>query len=72
MEAAGEEESWPPGEAGHGEEPTWAEMVDCVPDRRQARTLLMVLDISRGEMVEKLMAESGDHGRTCSRKLVAA
>lgn len=68
--AAGEEESWLPAGAGHDEEPTWAVMVDCVPGRRQAENCLLVLDLSRGEKVERLKAESGDHGRTCSRKLV--
>jgi hypothetical protein len=32
-EVAEEVESWPPAEAGHGEEPTWAGMAGCDPDR---------------------------------------
>ena len=72
LEAAEEEESWPPGEAGHGEEPTWAGMVGCGSGERPARSWLLALDISRGEKVERLMAESAGHGRTCSRRLVAA
>jgi hypothetical protein len=33
LEVAEEVESWPPAEAGHGEEPTWAGMASCDPDR---------------------------------------
>lgn len=33
LEVAEEVESWPPAEAGHGEEPTWAGMAGCDPDR---------------------------------------
>lgn len=63
--------SWPPAEADHDEEPTWADWVGYGSGRR-IKPCERILGRSGGEKVERWREESAGHGRTCSRRLVAA
>lgn len=75
--------SWPPAEAGRDGVPTWAagaaaaagwrRWTDCdCAGWRAAACRRRILEISRGETVERLREESAGHGRTCSRGSLAA
>lgn len=70
--AAAEAASWPPGEAGRGEEPTLVDWLDYGSVGASGAVGKVGPGRRGEEKAGTLRVVSGGHGRTCSRKKLAA
>jgi hypothetical protein len=70
-EDAVEPGSWPPGVASRGEARTWADLKGSCRERLRQEPSGWIPDISRGEKVGMCSAVLVDHGRVCSRDVLA-